>query len=161
MSALTGEQIMAHWPLMVNAVNARCRGLDRTTCEQIAGDAVLKAWAGRHSFTSGGSPAAWLLTIARRTAIDYVSAAKNRVLGDGHGYDGATLDAGSSRHDDVISVRDALAALPDEQREYLTQRASGWQQKTLCPRSTSYRVAYEARAYDALRDALGETEWHG
>ena len=91
--------------------------------EDVAQEALLRAWRHAGSFDARrGSVATWLLTITRNLAIDAVRArrtvamAPDDLLGvspPAPGRDPADI---AVVRDDVDHLRDALTALPDEQR---------------------------------------------
>lgn len=96
---------------------------DRTSAEEVAQDAFVRAWRYAASYDSRRGPvAAWLLRIARNVAIDHVAAGRRRL--DRVDFDAtALLDATPGDRDvasptvDLAAVADGLKALPTEQRD--------------------------------------------
>jgi len=81
---------------------------DSTQAEDIAQEALIRAWRNAGSFEAGrGSVSSWLLTITRNLAIDALR--KKKAVPS----DAATV------FDETGRVRDALRLLPDEQRRAL------------------------------------------
>jgi RNA polymerase sigma-70 factor (ECF subfamily) len=98
---------------------------DRTSAEEAAQDAFVKAWRYAASYDPRrGSVAAWLLSIARNTALDQARARGRRL--DRPGPDITEVLAGiagadgiDSGYEDLSVLADAVRALPDERRDVL------------------------------------------
>lgn len=96
---------------------------DRTAAEDVAQEALLRAWLHAGAYDARrGSLATWLLTITRNVAIDAVRAGRStpadpEVLVRALGASGAPgPDDAAVTGDDVRRLRAALAALPEPQR---------------------------------------------
>jgi RNA polymerase sigma factor (sigma-70 family) len=99
---------------------------DRTAAEDVAQEALLRAW--RHAGTYDarrGSVATWLLTITRNLAIDAIRVGRStptdpevlvQVIGAAAA---AGPDDLATTADDVAHLRTALQALPEPQRRAL------------------------------------------
>lgn len=107
-----------------------CR--DATSAEDIAQDALLKAFAGFDGFR-GGSPRAWLLAIVRNAYIDWGRRSRAwRGPGEQHlGMDEAaeiadpdmpTPEAALIARGDAVALRGAIEALAEPYRETLVLR---------------------------------------
>jgi RNA polymerase sigma-70 factor (ECF subfamily) len=84
------------------------------TAEDLTQEAFLRAWMNRHRFDPArGRPAAWLMAVARNSAIDYLRAARPQTM------DVPPLPAESPDPCDVYAVRRALARLAPEERRAL------------------------------------------
>jgi RNA polymerase sigma factor (sigma-70 family) len=128
----TGDRDVAL--VFVRRFQARVYGLvlsitrDRLTAEEVAQDTFVRAWRYAASYDPRrGSVAAWLLRIARNTALD-------RIRLDGRRVDQVALDPDALDQligdDDVArpgqdldGVADALRSLPPEQRDTLIAAA--------------------------------------
>jgi RNA polymerase sigma-70 factor (ECF subfamily) len=117
--------------VLVRRFQARVFGLalsitgDRTSAEEAAQDAFVKAWRYAASYDPRrGSVPAWLLSIARNVALDQARARGRRL--DRPGADPGDLLAAIAGAEDIDSpyeelsvLADAVRALPDEQRAVL------------------------------------------
>ena len=102
---------------------------DRQAAEEVAQDTFVRAWKYAASFDPRrGSAAAWLLTIGRNTALDYIKARGRRLerlplqalVALAERVDN---DDSASPHDTIAPVADAVRALPSEQRDTLMAAA--------------------------------------
>jgi RNA polymerase sigma-70 factor, ECF subfamily len=91
---------------------------DKHTAEDLTQEAFLRVWIHRARFDpERGSPAAWLMTVARNTAVDYLRATRSRT--------GVALEAippiavEAPDPDDVYAIREALSGLEPDQRRAL------------------------------------------
>lgn len=121
--------------VLVRRFQARVYGLalsivgDRRAAEEVAQDTFVRAWRYAASFDPRrGSAAAWLLVIARNTALDYIRARGRRLdTLSLEPFDSLPEPAGSdgidSPHDAIAPVADALRSLPQDQRETLMAAA--------------------------------------
>jgi RNA polymerase sigma-70 factor (ECF subfamily) len=99
---------------------------DASQAEDVAQEALIRAWRNAGSFEPGrGSVASWLLTITRNLAIDALRK-KNAVPTDPSAAlfldlteHRAEPDDAATLADEVARVRAALRVLPDEQRRAL------------------------------------------
>lgn len=111
---------------------ARVFGLTRSICrdegraQEAAQETFVSIWRSRASYRSGGTPAAWVLAVARHRAIDVSRRNQPHTT---HRAGEELLDTQPARidiADDVVAraqaciVRDLLAQLPDAQREAIT-----------------------------------------
>lgn len=127
MSGLTAEQIADFWPTFLRVARNTLPYADPAVWEDIAGASVERALrsAPRYTpLTGDGTPYGWLATIARRTAVDYYRATLRHESQPTAGIGGATLDAGSERHVDVLALRDAMSQLPVHLAAYGQGRAA-------------------------------------
>jgi RNA polymerase sigma-70 factor (ECF subfamily) len=102
-----------------------CRG-DVAAADDLAQEAVTRAWAARASYTPGTTMRAWLFVIARN--LHYSDMRRARFVGV---YDATqaelTLKTDAAQ-DEILAldeVRRALNLLPDEQRDALVLVAAG------------------------------------
>mgnify|MGYP003526456699 FL=1 len=99
---------------------------DRARAEEVAQDAMVRAWRYADSFDPRrGSVAGWLLTIVRNVALDHLRAHGRRPERLTPDLPAAALldeiDAAdiAAESDDVTHILDAMRALPAEQRHAL------------------------------------------
>ena len=95
---------------------------DRSSAEEAAQEAFVKAWRYAASYDPRRGPvAAWILTIARNAALDQARARSRRL-------DQPALDAGDDivgvdgidcPYEELAALADAVRALPEEQRAVL------------------------------------------
>lgn len=115
---------------IIPSLRAFARGLcgSRDLADDLAQEALAKAWAARGSFTAGTNFKAWIFRILRNHFYTTATVARRFVLMDPH----ATVDlvsvaptqgAERTRHD----IEAGLAALPSAQREALMLLESGLQ----------------------------------
>jgi len=121
--------------VFVRRFQARVFGLalsivgERRAAEEVAQDAFVRAWRYAASFDARrGSVAAWLLVIARNTALDHIRARERRLdrvpLDGFESFDEPTTsDGADSPHDVIAPVADAVRALPEDQRATLMAAA--------------------------------------
>lgn len=110
--AATGmeEMFREHWSLVLGYLTVRVR--DRGVAEDLAAETFYRATRAFLGWR-GGSPAAWLLAIARNVLIDAARRDKRHVR-----LDEAALAPVEPLEDDV-AVRDALDQLSDTDRRLL------------------------------------------
>ena len=98
--------------------------------EDIAQEALLKAWAKRDSFDGRANPKTWIFTIARNHWRDRLRRAKVRPKEETMQYEPAADNPNESpatalgREELAEAIGRAVAKLPDEQREALSLRES-------------------------------------
>lgn len=121
--------------VLVRRFQARVFGLalsivgDRRAAEEVAQDTFVRAWKYAASFDPRrGSAAAWLLVIARNTALDYIRARGRRlerlpVDPLDSVPESAEGDGIASAHDAIAPVADAVRSLPTDQRDTLMAAA--------------------------------------
>ena len=69
------------WPLMPVVVRtAQCLTRNAEQADDLAQETMIKAMRAMESFQSGSNMKAWLLTILRRTHIDWLRVSRNRPL---------------------------------------------------------------------------------
>jgi len=111
---------------------------DRTAAEDLLQEVFVRVWRGRERFEARGNLAGWLFTIARRLCIDHSEKAARRrtesleaPAGDGRMLADRIPDPAASpeRSAEGASARrqieEAVAALPEEQREVFLMREYG------------------------------------
>lgn len=141
---MNGDDLMAHWPLVLGYVKQRMRGVDLAECEDIAGDTMGKALTRYQDQGNENGLRSWLLTVAQRACIDWYRrrALRTSVTLDVVDWMIGRLDAGSAQHDTVIDVQTALARLRPSDREIVWRVGVLGQTQTAAtglPKSTSCR----------------------
>jgi RNA polymerase sigma-70 factor (ECF subfamily) len=93
---------------------------DRALAEDATQETFLRAWRGASGFDPGRDLAPWLLTVARRTAVD-VYRRESRPTQGGHGVeqDVVVRMPGIERAWETFEVRTALDELPPDEREVI------------------------------------------
>jgi RNA polymerase sigma-70 factor, ECF subfamily len=97
---------------------------DRHRAEDILQETLLRAWRHPEARAANGEwTRAWLLTVARRIAIDQIRAATSRPneLGDDRLDERVAVEDGIDRMVDRTEIRAALAALPERFRDVLIE----------------------------------------
>ena len=99
---------------------------DATLADDLAQDAMLKAWNARHSFQAGTNMKAWAFTILRNVFYSEKRRSWRRTPLDPEVAE-ATLVANSNPSDslDLLAMRNALGKLPMDQREALILVGAG------------------------------------
>jgi RNA polymerase sigma factor (sigma-70 family) len=107
---------------------------DRQVAEDVAQEAFWRAWRAAANYDPRrGTGEAWLLTIARNAAIDYVRVTRPQpfgpetlasLLGD-HPSPDDSPEQGLLAQDEATQIRMALRDLPEEQRRALLMAAVG------------------------------------
>ncbi|MCW2906504.1 MAG: polymerase, sigma-24 subunit, subfamily [Actinomycetia bacterium] len=113
---------VAHGPALLRLTTALTGG-DRGRAEDLVQETMLRAWTHRSNLSlQHRSPRAWLMTIARRQAIDAHRARRARPQETGLNEDVAlTGGLGADATIDTVGVRAAVAALPGPQRQVLAE----------------------------------------
>ncbi len=112
------EQMVA----LIPALRAFARGLcrDRVLADDLAQEALMRAWASRHTFTLGTNFRAWMFMILRN---HYYSGSKSRAretVWDPEAAERILIqDPTQESGIHVSDVERALQALPEQQREIL------------------------------------------
>lgn len=117
----------AHGPALLAFLLRHTRG-DRHRAEDILQETLLRAWQHVDTLTSDvRTVRAWLYTVARNLAIDYIRAQRSRPFEIGEEpylhrlHDIADRDDPIERVFNVDAVRTALATLPDRFREIIVE----------------------------------------
>ncbi|RPI62845.1 MAG: RNA polymerase sigma factor [Planctomycetaceae bacterium] len=98
--------------------------------DDLAQDALLKAWTRRESFSGQASFRTWVFTIARNCWLDWLrkkrNAPREETMNEKFAYidSGSPPDAAIRRGELAHAVKQALEKLPGEQREVLALRES-------------------------------------
>jgi RNA polymerase sigma factor (sigma-70 family) len=129
-----------------------------TTAVDVAQITFLKVHENRHRYKTGHNLAAWVFTIARNTALDHIRSAPRRREVTGleidPGEDGPRRDLFSDQR-----VRDAIGALPDDQKQVILLHWFGgltFEEVSSIVGATSAAVRVRAhRGYEKLLAALG------
>jgi len=123
-SILTSPDFTELWLEWMPRAVAYCRafrGLSTEEREDLASEAILKAWSARARFDSSRPFAPWFLTILRRLALDQL-ARKSR-LHEGQGSVESASSGAREAEDDALRdaeaafVRGFVDALPERDRE--------------------------------------------
>jgi RNA polymerase sigma-70 factor, ECF subfamily len=88
--------------------------------DDLVQDTLLKAWSHSGSFTEGTNIRAWLFTILRNTYYSFYRK-RGREVQDTDGLYSKRVEVPADQHGavDLADLRNALAKLPEEQREVL------------------------------------------
>ena len=98
---------------------------DQQQAEEVLQDVMLAAWSNAASFRGESKVRTWLIAIARMKALTVFRQRKNKptsvelvddLVGD---VDSNSISEVMERHDQQAAVREAIRALPDDQRETL------------------------------------------
>ena len=100
---------------------------DTGTAEELLQEVFLRVWERAQSFErEKGSLGTWLITLARNRAIDYRRSVTGRMAAQTTGLEDLRSPAGARTEHDVVlrldriaKVRDALAALNEQQRRVI------------------------------------------
>ncbi|HKG15606.1 MAG TPA: sigma-70 family RNA polymerase sigma factor [Pyrinomonadaceae bacterium] len=138
----------------------------RAEAEDVLQEVFLQVWQRAHSFDSGrGRAFTWLVTLARSRAIDRLRSVGSRERAarasaeDAPTESGPTewADAAAVRAERAEAVRDALAELPDEQRQVLLLAyLEGMSQSEIAAAKNQPLGTVKTRTRSALRK-LGES----
>ncbi len=106
---------------------------DRAAAEDVAQEAMLRAWRHAGSFDARrGSASTWLLTIVRNLSIDALRMRRPQPfdpmsLPVAHlAEESPAAEHVAEQHEDVVRVRGALASVPIEQRRALLMAYAGF-----------------------------------
>ena len=131
----------------------------RTHAEDLAQQVFLRVHNSRSTFRAGARVAPWLFTIAKNMALDHLrSAAHRRELADGDDHD-VPVDAPEPDPRLSAAVRNAVLALPPDQREVVSLHWFGG--LSMPEIGVVVGASHEAvrarahRAYGHLRESLG------
>lgn len=126
--AMDERQFKADLAGLIPHLRAFARSLcgDATLADDLAQDAMLKAWRARASFQPGTNMKAWAFTILRNLFYSEKRRSWRRQPLDPEVAE-ATLVASGDASDkmELLALRNALGALPDDQREALILVGAG------------------------------------
>jgi RNA polymerase sigma-70 factor (ECF subfamily) len=112
------QSIIAFLPNLRAFAIALCRDTDQA--DDLVQETMLNAWKGIDSFKEGTNLRAWLFTILRNTYFSQCRKRRREVLDDPADYiDKLSVPPAQEGRVDARDLADALAQLPDEQREAL------------------------------------------
>lgn len=138
-----------------------CRG-DRARADDLAQDALMRAWKARDRFVAGTSMKAWIFVITRNLfysdlrrswrVVAYDEVAAERTL---------KVRAAQSDQLELDDVRRAMSTLPDDQREALTLVSAGGlsydEAAEVCGCAVGTIKSRISRGRKALREMLDST----
>ncbi len=134
---------------------------DSARAEDLAQETLLKAWANRERFTEGTNLRAWLFTILRNTFYSEVRKRKREVE-DVDDLLAANLSTPAAQ-EHAMAIRDfreALAQLPDDQREALILvGAAGFayeEAATICECAVGTIKSRVSRARNRIAELMGD-----
>lgn len=112
------DDIVAQLPALRAFARSLCG--NQADADDLVQDTLVKAWSHSHQFVAGTNLRAWLFTILRNTWYTRIRR-RRREVEDASGQYAARLTVAPSQEDAMAlnALRDALARLPDEQREVL------------------------------------------
>jgi RNA polymerase sigma-70 factor (ECF subfamily) len=95
---------------------------DEHDAEDVTSEVFARLPRALGSYRPGAAPfAAWLLRVARNSALDHLRAQRTVPFAEVRAADDAPAEEGIAR-ERLASLRDALAALPDDQRQVILLR---------------------------------------
>lgn len=107
---------------IIPSLRAFARGMcgNRDTADDLAQEAVMRAWAARDSYAAGTNFRAWMFMILRNHYFSHLRK-NSRVVSCDPELAERTLVAGPAQHGhiDLADLEKALQKLPEEQREVL------------------------------------------
>ena len=128
------RRLYADYGRLVHAVAYRVLG-ERSLAEEATQQTFVRAWEHATSFEAGRDLAPWLVTIAKRIAIDVWRRERHRSHQPLDDLAGVETVAGSDAVEDVWSIRAALGELSDEARALLRmQYHEGFSQQHVADR---------------------------
>ncbi|MEM8752247.1 MAG: sigma-70 family RNA polymerase sigma factor [Pseudomonadota bacterium] len=138
---------------------ARTFERDPSRADDLVQETMVKAWANRDRFQPGTNMKAWLFTILRNGYISQVRKAKREVDdADGSLVAGLSEKGRQDGHMAMLDLRDALAALPEDQREAVIMvGAAGLSYDEVAGVAPGTMKSRVSRARSRLADLLGET----
>ncbi|MBI4935731.1 MAG: sigma-70 family RNA polymerase sigma factor [Actinobacteria bacterium] len=130
---------------------------DRALAEEAVQQTFLQAWRAADRFENGRELAPWLVTIARRVAIDIARRERRRPTSPldhveaGHS-SLVSLPPSESAAWEVAQVREAIESLaPDEREVVRLQHLEGWTQQEIAIRLGLPLGTVKSRSYRAHR----------
>lgn len=157
------DELLEHMPAIRGF--ARTFERDAARADDLVQDTLMKAWANRENYKPGTNMKAWLFTILRNVYISYYRK-KRREVEDTDGAMTASLaEKGRQEgHMAVLKLREALAELPDEQRESLIMvGAAGFsydEAAEIAGVAAGTIKSRVSRARARLTELLGEADGH-
>ena len=128
------RRLYADYGRLVHAVAYRVLG-ERSLAEEATQQTFVRAWEHATSFEAGRDLAPWLVTIAKRIAIDLWRRERHRSHQPLDELAGVETVAGSDAVEDVWSIRAALDELSDDARALLRmQYHEGFSQQDVADR---------------------------
>jgi RNA polymerase sigma-70 factor (ECF subfamily) len=142
---------------------ARSLGASADRADDLVQETLIKAWANQGSFVRGTNLKTWLFTILRNTAYsDYRKRWREVEDADGSYAAGLVTQPDQIAHLDMADFRQALAVVPEEQREALILiGASGFSYEEaaeICGCAVGTVKSRVNRARQRLADTLGLRE---
>lgn len=143
----------------------------RSLADDVLQQTFLKVHRSRHAYIRGADPVPWIFAIAHRTFIDEARKTKRSVVGprdDGElpdikaGIDGVSDDRrdGAADGELVKAALDALAALPEQQRQAVVltklEGKSVAEAAEIAGTTVGAMKVRAHRGYEVLRKTLGE-----
>jgi RNA polymerase sigma-70 factor (ECF subfamily) len=119
------DELIARLPQLRAFCRFLCRG-DAAAADDLAQEAVTRAWAARQSFTPGTTMRAWLFVIARN--LHYSEMRRARFVGAFDPNQAELALKTAAAQEEVLAldeVRRALDLLPNDQRDALILVAAG------------------------------------
>lgn len=116
------EQFKAQMVALIPALRAFARGLcrDAALADDLAQDAMMKAWASRHTFTMGTNFRAWMFMILRNHYYSGSKARARQAVWDPEAAERILVQEPAQEDGlHVTDVEKALQRLPEQQREAL------------------------------------------
>lgn len=112
-------ELLRHVPALRRFARAFCR--DAAAADDMAQEALLKAWTHRDSFAEGTNMRGWLFTILRNAYYSDIRR-KRREVEDADGKIAERFPVKATQQDnlELDDLRRAMSLLPPEQREALT-----------------------------------------
>jgi len=136
---------------------------DRALAEEATQEAFVRAWKAASTFDPGRSFAPWLATIVRRVAIDiHRREARRPHLSLDEVVEHPVTETSVDRAVDVWDVREAVAALPPDEREVVSlQHGNGLTHVEIAERLSVPLGTVKSRSFRAhrrLAAALGRSD---
>nr|WP_321361297.1 sigma-70 family RNA polymerase sigma factor [uncultured Hyphomonas sp.] len=136
---------------------------DSTLADDLAQDAMLKAWHARQSFQAGTNMKAWAFTILRNIFYSEKRRSWRRSSLDPEVAEATLVSPANSGDElDLLALRNALNMLPDDQREALVLVGAGGlayeEAAEVCGCAVGTIKSRVSRARKAVADLLDNNE---